>query len=92
MEVCFRQQRHRIKSGYRPNHLFEQTGQRQYFAGEIQSDDNEWFELGKNYIVSIKLPIIQKIENYMYIGKKWWLHEGPHEVGEAELIEFEKAF
>lgn len=28
----------------------------------------------------------QPIEKYLDKGRKWWIHEGPRVVGEAEII------
>ncbi len=79
-----------IKSGYRPNHVFEyQTnGQFEYaFIGDIQFDKNIIIMPGESKIVTIRFLSHQPIEQYLNIGRKWWIHEGSNLVGEAKILE-----
>jgi len=81
-----------IISGYRPNHVFEykENGEMvEAFMGDIGFDKQETLELGKEYEVMIRFPLVQRIERFMDKGRKWWIHEGPRKVGQAEIIEFE---
>jgi len=81
-----------VKSGYRPNHVFEykENGQlKEAFMGDLQIEGNGFIELGKEYEVMIRFPLVQRIERFMNKGRKWWIHEASRQLGEAEIIEFE---
>ena len=81
-----------ISSGYRPNHVFEykENGMlKETFIGDIQFGKGTFLELGKECEVMVRFLLIPKIERFMEIGRKWWIHEGALKVGEAEIIEFE---
>jgi len=81
-----------IFSGYRPNHVFEYNENDEMveaFMGDIGFDEQELLELGKEHEVMIRFPLVQKIERFLDIGRKWWIHEGARKVGEAEILEFE---
>ncbi|QEM02786.1 hypothetical protein DIU31_004375 [Mucilaginibacter rubeus] len=80
-----------ILSGYRPNHVFEydKDGNRfETYIGDIRWDDGFTIEPGEEKAVTVRFFLGWKIERYLNIGRKWWIHEGPRCVGEAELIEF----
>lgn len=78
-----------IKSGYRPNHVFEYIDGSMVSAymGEIKFDGQEWIEPGEGKVVTVQFMRGQKIENFLTIGRLWWIHEGDRVVGEAEIIE-----
>ncbi|WP_440066538.1 hypothetical protein [Tenacibaculum discolor] len=79
-----------VKSGYRPNHIFEyqSNGQFKYsYVGDIQFDENELILPGETKEVLIRFLSRQLIDEYMNIGRKWWIHEGTKKIGEAEVIE-----
>ena len=81
-----------IKSGYRPNHVFEkkENGEMvEAFMGDIGFDTQDLLELGKEYEVMVRFPLVQRIERFMDKGRKWWIHEGARKVGQAEIVEFE---
>ena len=80
-----------IKSGFRPDHVFEYKKDNLLvvYIGDIQFDKPEILELGKFYKVIVRFPLVQKIENYMDKGRKWFLHEGGKKIGEAEIIDFD---
>ena len=81
-----------IKCGYRPNHVFEykENGEMiEAFMGDIGFENKDILELGKEYEVKIRFPLVQRIERFMEKGRKWWIHEGPILIGEASIIEFE---
>ena len=59
------------------------------FMGDIGFDKHEVLELGKEYEVWVRFPLVQRIERFMDKERKWWIHEGPQKVGEAEIIGFE---
>jgi len=82
-----------IASGYRPNHVFEyQTnGQFKYaYMGDIQFEQVERILPGETKEVLVRFLSRQPIDEYMDIGRKWWIHEGPIKIGEAKIkgIEF----
>ena len=81
-----------IVSGYRPNHVFEyqSNGQFKYaYMGDIQFDQTEWIKPGETKEVLVRFLSRQPIDEYMDIGRKWWIHEGPNKIGEAEIIGIE---
>ncbi len=81
-----------IKSGYRPNHVFEyQTnGQFEYtYIGDIQFDEDKLIMPGETEQVLVRFLSKQPIDQYMNIGRIWWIYEGPRKVGEAEILKIE---
>ena len=81
-----------IKSGYRPNHVFEyqKNGQFKYaYMGDIQLGQNELIMPGETKEVLVRFLSRQPIDEYINIGRKWWIHEGPNLIGEAEVIGIE---
>ncbi len=81
-----------IASGYRPDHVFEyqSNGQFKYaYMGDIQFDQTEMIKPGETKEVLVRFLSRQPIDEYMDIGRKWWIHEGPNKIGEAEIIEIE---
>ncbi|MEQ8245224.1 hypothetical protein [Fulvivirga sp.] len=78
-----------IKSGYRPNHVFEYRGSNTFSAymGEIKFNESESIEPGQEKIVTVRFKPGQPIKEFFTIGRKWWVHEGPILVGEAEILE-----
>ena len=78
-----------IKTGYRPNHVFEYNKKGNLIAaymGEI-TFDKEWIQLGDEEIVTVRFIHGQSIQKYMNVGLKWWIYEGQKLVGEAEILE-----
>ena len=78
-----------IKTGYRPNHVFEYNKKGNFittYIGEI-TFDKEWIQLGDEEIVTVRFIPGQSIDKYMNVGQKWWIHEGQRLVGEAEILE-----
>lgn len=78
-----------IKSGYRPNHVFEYRDGSivSAYMGEIKFDGQEWIEPGEERIVTVRFILGQPIEKFLTIGGRWWIHEGGRLVGEAEIVE-----
>jgi hypothetical protein len=77
-----------IKTGYRPNHVFEYNKKGRFtstYIGEI-TFDKEWIQLGDEEIVTVNFVPGRSIEKYLNIGNKWWIHEGQKLVGEAEIL------
>ena len=78
-----------IGNGYRPNHVFvyEENGTLKYtFIGDFQFGENHLLEPGTTQNVTARFLTHQPIEQYLNIGQKWWIHEGPRKIGEAEMI------
>lgn len=77
-----------IISGYRPNHVFEYTNGQliNTFVGDIKFDGNT-IDPGEQSVVTVRFLRSQPIEKYISIGRRWWIHEGPRVVGEAEILE-----
>ena len=81
-----------IANGYRPNHVFEykENGEMvEAFMGDVVFENQDLLELGKEYEVMIRFPLVQRIERFMDKGRTWWMHEGPRKIGQAEIIDFE---
>jgi translation elongation factor EF-Tu-like GTPase len=78
-----------IHSGYRPNHVFEYVDgeMKAAYMGQIEFDGTEMLPLGEERIVLVRFLFQIPIEEYLTIGRKWWIHEGGRQVGEAEIIE-----
>lgn len=78
-----------FKSGYRPNHVFEYDEGRPLntFIGDIQFEGYDLFMPGDEKIVTTRFLFHQPIEQYLNIGRKWWIHEAYKVLGEAEMLE-----
>ncbi len=76
-------------NGYRPNHVFEHNGNKALhtFIGDIQFEGFELFMPGDEKIVTVRFLFHMPIENYLNIGREWWIYEGSKLVGEAEMLE-----
>ncbi|WP_299678718.1 hypothetical protein [uncultured Dokdonia sp.] len=84
-----------FKSGLRPNHVFEYETNEQFkytYIGDIQFEEGELILPGETKEVLVRFLSKQPIDEYMNIGRKWWIHEGARKIGEAEIkgIEFPK--
>jgi translation elongation factor EF-Tu-like GTPase len=78
-----------IKTSYRPNHVFEYNDKGNFittYIGQIDFD-KEWIQLGEEEEVTVTFILDPSIENYLTVGRHWWIHEGKKLVGEAEIIE-----
>ncbi|MFN5984475.1 MAG: hypothetical protein ACK479_13495 [Fluviicola sp.] len=76
-------------SGYRPNHVFEynDNGQlSQAFVGDIIFEGLPTIEPGEEREVTVRFLMDQPIEKYLEKGRIWWLHEGPIQIGQAEVL------
>lgn len=81
-----------IKSGYRPDHIFEyqSNGQFKYsFSGDIQFKHIELIMPGETQDVLVRFLSKQPIDQYMNINRVWWLHEGLTKIGEATINKIE---
>lgn len=80
-----------ILSGYRPNHLFDndiKTKGYNSFMGQITWEDNMMLLPGEERNVYIHFLGSAAIDKYLNIGQKWYLYEGPHMIGNAEMVSF----
>lgn len=78
--------------GYRPHHIFEYQEDGTFlmaFLGDLQFEEPEILEIGKEYKITIRFLFFFPIEHLIHKGKKWWLHEGSICVGEGEMLQFE---
>ncbi|MDR6784603.1 translation elongation factor EF-Tu-like GTPase [Pedobacter africanus] len=76
-------------SGYRPNHVFEYGKEGEFlqsFIGDIIFEDQSTIEPGETKEVTVRFLLHQPIEKYISPGRKWWIHEGPRLIGEAEVL------
>ena len=81
-----------IGNEYRPNHVFEyeEDGNPKYtFIGDFQFGENNLLEPGTTNKVTVRFLTLQPIERYLKIDQRWWIHEGPRKIGEAEMIKIE---
>jgi len=79
-----------IKTGYRPNHVFEYNNGINFkaaYMGKIVFEENYILELNESKIVKVEFVSGQNIDKYLEVGKTWWIHEGGRKVGEAEIME-----
>ncbi len=78
-----------IKSGYRPNNIFEPVidGQFNTFIGEITFNDREYIYPGEEMIVNVKFLNTNEIEKFIHVGKIWWVYEVPNLIAEAVILE-----
>jgi len=78
-----------IKTGYRPNHVFEYNPKgnfKQTFIGQVNFDNDKWLLPGETETIYVEFLKLFGIEDYLTIGRKWWIHEANLKVGEAEII------
>ncbi len=81
-----------IKSGYRPDHVFdyESNGQFKYaYSGQIEFEHKIEISPGETENVTVRFLSRQPIDKYLNIGRKWTLIEGPIKIGEAEILDIE---
>ena len=79
-----------IKSGYRPNHAFEQPKEIKNiktYIGDIQFDDQEFINPGETKIVTVRFLRNPVIEQFINVGQRWFIYEVPRLVAEGEIIE-----
>ena len=79
-----------IKTGYRPNHVFEYRENSSDFVttyiGQIEFK-KEWILPNETADVEVLFIKHQNIENMIQKGRIWWIHEGKRKLGEAEILE-----
>jgi hypothetical protein len=81
-----------IKTGYRPNHVFEYSAPGSFkttYIGDIQFEPDKTIVPGETAIVIVcflLVPIVPELSEYLTIGRKWYLHEGARLIGYAEIL------
>jgi translation elongation factor EF-Tu-like GTPase len=79
-----------IKTGYRPNHVFESDKKdsfKQTYIGQITFDNQEWIMPGETTNVDIEFINMLDVKRFISVGRIWWIHEANKKLGEAEIIE-----
>ena len=78
-----------IKTGYRPNHVFEYNEGifKQTYIGQISFDNQERIMPGETADVEVEFINMLDIKRFISVGRKWWIHEAAKRFGEAEIIE-----
>ena len=79
-----------IKSGYRPNHVFENPNDFKNihaYAGDIQFDEQDSIKPGQTKTVTVRFLRNPVVEKYIKVGQKWLFNEPPRLVGVGEIIE-----
>ena len=80
-----------FRSGYRPNHVFKQEDNGKWiqsYMGYICFDDSEFIYPGETREVVVKFLSCLPIENYLNVGRSWYIYEGANLVGKGEILEF----
>ncbi|WP_262489449.1 hypothetical protein [Hymenobacter sp. IS2118] len=79
-----------IKSGYRPNHVFEKPNNIKEIhthVGEFQFSDQDIIQPGQTKTVNVVFLRNPIIEKYIKVGQKWLIYEVSRLVAEGEIIE-----
>jgi translation elongation factor EF-Tu-like GTPase len=78
-----------IRTGYRPNHVFEyEKGKfKQTYIGQINFDEPEWILPGETHNVNVEFINMLDLKKFITFGRKWWIHEADNLLGEAEITE-----
>jgi hypothetical protein len=61
------------------------------FIGDIVFEGQDLIMPGEEKIVTVRFLLSMPLEQYMNVGRKWWIQEGRKVLGEAEIISFENA-
>lgn len=78
-----------IKTGYRPNHVFEYNLEGNFlntYIGEVEFEADKTILPGETSIVSVCFLKQPDLEKYLHIGRLWYFHEGSKLIGHAEII------
>ena len=79
-----------IKSGYRPNHVFQKPHDiknMHCYIGDIQFDEHDCIEPGQTKTVTVRFLRNPIVERFIKVGLKWDIYEAPMPVAKAEIIE-----
>jgi hypothetical protein len=78
-----------IKTGYRPNHVFEYNKNDQFlntYIGQIDFDKDKIILPGETEIVTVCFLSHPDLDKYLHVGRQWFIHEGNKLLGQAEII------
>ena len=79
-----------IKSGYRPNHVFERPVDPKNihaYNGDLVFDERDIIQPGQSKIVTVRFLRNPIVEKFMKVGQKWFICEGQRVVAEGEIVE-----
>jgi hypothetical protein len=79
-----------LKSGYRPNHVFEKVSNPKLlstYIGDLEFDEQELIYPGETKIVTVRFLKNESLEKYITIGQKWFIYEVPNLIAEGEILE-----
>lgn len=78
-----------IKSGYRPNHVFELLENKPFhtFIGEITFNDVEFIYPGEEKTVTVRFLRSDTMEKYIHVQRTWFVYEDPNLIAEAEILQ-----
>ncbi len=80
-----------IKTGYRPNHVFEYRDNsnsfKETYIGEINFTEKDLLFPGESIKCTVRFLRHGNIEKFIQIGRNWWIHEGQRKLGKAEILE-----
>ena len=79
-----------IRSGFRPNHVFEYHTDQilQTYIGAINFSEWPTIEPGEKKIVTVRFLDFPTLHQYLHQGCIWQIHEGPHVIGKAKMLSF----
>ena len=78
-----------IRSGYRPNHFFENpdnTPSPGSYIGEIQFSDLEFLLPGERRTGIVVFLRGGKIDSYISVGREWFINEGGRRIGHGKVL------
>jgi len=78
-----------VKSGYRPNHVFElqpDLSRLQTYIGEIRFTEVPLIYPGETHLVTVAFLPMPVVEKYLQAGTKWWIYEVPKLVAVGEVV------
>lgn len=78
------------KSGWRPHHVFELPKKGELLnchSGDIIFEGTPLFLPGETKVVTVRFLHGAITEKLIYKGRKWFIYEVPHRIGEGEILE-----
>jgi hypothetical protein len=80
-----------IKTGYRPNHVFEYKPNSNEllatYIGDVNFVGQDLLSPGESIIGTVRFLKHGNVEKFMQKGRVWWIHEAYNKIGEAEILE-----
>ena len=68
---------------YRPNHNFDYPEHNRMFIGQVEFEEGEYLHPGETKTLNITFLDAVGLRELLTIGRKWYIQEGSHVVGEA---------